>query len=682
MERAARVDDARVDARLEGRVGLRSRSSVPEHDTASRRQATTGTESRKEVPVPSTSAPHSVQTLDRVVIRFAGDSGDGMQLTGDRFSAESARHGNDISTLPNFPAEIRAPQGTVPGVSSFQVNFANYDISTPGDEPDVLVAMNPAALAANVKDVRRGGLILVDIEEFTPRNLKKAGYTTDPLSDDTLDSFQVVPIKLTSLAVGAVESFDLGRKNSERSKNMFALGLLSWLYGRPLESTEQFLATKFASKPDIRDANVAALHAGAAYGETCGLFAVRYQVAPAPMPAGTYRQITGNLATAYGLITGANRAGVQLFLGSYPITPASDILHELSKHKSHNVVTFQAEAEISGVSSAIGASFGGSLGVTTTSGPGMSLKSEAIGLAVMTELPLVVVDVQRSGPSTGMPTKTEQADLLQAMFGRNGESPVPVLAAKSPSDCFTTALEACSIAMRYRTPVIMLSDGYLGNGAEPWQVPDLAEIPAIDPHFATAPNAKAADGTDRFLPYRRDPQTLARDYALPGTPGLEHRLGGLEKANEIGSISYVPANHELMVNLRAQKVAGIVREIPDLEVDDPTGDAEVLVLGWGSSYGPITAAVRLAREAGHSIAQTHLRHLNPFPANLDEVLHRYRRVIVPEMNTGQLAMLLRAKFLVDVQSVSRVRGLPISSVDLCDELVAACGQVTANSKEA
>ncbi|WP_245306564.1 2-oxoacid:acceptor oxidoreductase subunit alpha [Acidipropionibacterium timonense] len=631
--------------------------------------------------MPSTTAPQSVQTLDRVVIRFAGDSGDGMQLTGDRFTAESARHGNDISTLPNFPAEIRAPQGTIPGVSSFQVHFANYDIATPGDQPDVLVAMNPAALAANIKDVRRGGLILVDVEQFTPKNLRKANFDDNPLTDGTLDSFQVVELKLTSLAVGAVEGFDLGRKNSERAKNMFALGLLSWLYGRPLEPSESFLASKFAAKPDIRDANIAALHAGAAYGETCGLFAVRYEVAPAPMPAGTYRQVTGNLATAYGLITGANRVGLQLFLGSYPITPASDILHELSKRKAHGVVTFQAEDEIAGVSAAIGASFGGALGVTTTSGPGMSLKSEAIGLAVMTELPLVVVDVQRAGPSTGMPTKTEQADLLQAMFGRNGESPVVVLAAKSPSDCFTTAMEACVLAVKYRTPVIMLSDGYLGNGAEPWKVPDLASIPRVDPHFATAPNAKAADGSDRFLPYKRNPQTLARDLALPGTPGLEHRLGGLEKANELGSISYDPANHELMVGLRARKIAGIVRDIPDLEVDDPSGRADVLVLGWGSSYGPITAAARRVRAAGHDVAQAHLRHLNPFPANLGEVLHRYRKVVVPEMNTGQLALLLRARYLVDVTSVSRVRGLPISPVDLCEVLTGHCVEV-ADTKEA
>ena len=506
--------------------------------------------------------------------------------------------------------------------------------------------------------------------------MKKVGYAEDPRHDGTLESYQVVELDLTGLAVAAVEPFSLGRKNSERAKNMFALGLLTWLYGRPLGPSEKFLAGKFASKPEIRDANIAALKAGHAYGETCELFRVRYEVAPAPMPEGTYRQITGNLATAYGLITGANRAGLQLFLGSYPITPASDILHELSKRKSHNVVTFQAEDEIAGVSSAIGASFSGSLGVTTTSGPGMSLKSEAIGLAVMTELPLVVVDVQRAGPSTGMPTKPEQADLLQAMFGRNGESPVPVLAAKSPSDCFDTALEACRVAVTYRTPVIMLSDGYLGNGAEPWKVPDLDEIPRIDPNFATEPNSSAADGSPRFMPYHRDSETLARPWALPGTKGLEHRIGGLEKSARTGAISYDPSNHEDMVTTRAAKVKGISKTIPPTVVDDPSGDADVLVLGWGSTYGPITAAVRRVRARGLSIAQAHVRHLNPLPEDLGDLLHRYRRVVVPEMNTGQFAMLLRSRYLVDVKTISRVRGLPISPVDLCEELCQYCNGET------
>ncbi|WP_257477063.1 2-oxoacid:acceptor oxidoreductase subunit alpha [Acidipropionibacterium jensenii] len=630
---------------------------------------------------PASASQHDIQTLDRVVIRFAGDSGDGMQLTGDRFTAESAVHGNDISTLPNFPAEIRAPQGTIPGVSSFQVHFANYDIVTPGDQPDVLVAMNPAALAANLKDVRRGGLILLDSAEFTKRNLTKAQFADDPRTDGTLESYQVVQLDLTALAVGAVEKFDLGRKNSERSKNMFALGLLSWLYGRPLEPSERFLNSKFASKPVIRDANIAALHAGLAYGETCELFTVRYQVAPAPVPAGRYRQITGNQATALGLITGANRAGLQLFLGSYPITPASDILHELSKHKADNVITFQAEDEIGGVGAALGASFAGDLGVTTTSGPGMTLKAETIGLAVMTELPLVVIDVQRAGPSTGMPTKPEQADLLEVMFGRNGESPVAVIAAKSPSDCFATAMEACRLAITYRTPVVMLSDGYLGNGAEPWRIPQLADIPRMDPGFATEPNAKGADGTDRFLPYKRDPKTLARPWALPGTKGLEHRIGGLEKAAGLGNISYDPANHEEMVRTRAAKIAGIVQDIDDLTVDDPSGDADVLVLGWGSTFGPITAAVRRVRTSGERIAQAHLRHINPLPANLGAVLRRYRRVVLPEMNTGQLAMLLRARFLVDIQSVTQVRGTPISPVQLCEVLRDHCAQAAAEGAE-
>ncbi|MGA4669408.1 2-oxoacid:acceptor oxidoreductase subunit alpha [Propionibacteriaceae bacterium Y1923] len=611
--------------------------------------------------------PHSVHTLDRVVIRFAGDSGDGMQLTGDRFTAEAAVFGNDISTLPNFPAEIRAPQGTLPGVSSFQLHFANYDIVTPGDRPDVLIAMNPAALKANLADLVHGGLLLVDTAEFTKRNLAKVGYETNPLEDDSLQGYHLVALDLTGLAIGAVSEFGLGRKDGSRAKNMFALGLLTWLYSRDTASTIRFLQTKFATREQLRDSNIAAFKAGYAYGETVEEFAVRYEVSPAPMPPGDYRQITGNLATAYGLITGAHKAGLQLFLGSYPITPASDILHELSRRKAHNVITFQAEDEIAGVGAALGASFAGALGVTTTSGPGLALKGETIGLGVMTELPLVVVDVQRAGPSTGMPTKTEQADLLQAMYGRNGEAPVPVLAAKSPSDCFDTALEACRIAIKYRTPVIMLSDGYLGNGAEPWQVPDLASIEPIDPGFATGPNSVAADGTEQFLPYLRD-ENGARPWAIPGTPGLEHRLGGIEKAAGTGNVSYDPANHEAMIHARAEKVAGVVRDISDLEVDDPTGEARVLVLGWGSTYGPITAAVRRVRASHRHVAQTHVRHLNPLPANLGEILRRYEKVVVPEMNLGQFTMMLRAQYLVDAECVSRVRGLPISPSDLAAEL--------------
>ncbi|MGO4956281.1 2-oxoacid:acceptor oxidoreductase subunit alpha [Luteococcus sp. Sow4_B9] len=604
-----------------------------------------------------------VEVLERVVIRFAGDSGDGMQLTGDRFTHDSATMGNDISTLPNFPAEIRAPQGTLPGVSSFQVHFANFDIVTPGDHPDVLVAMNPAALKANLKDLPRGGLVLVDTAEFTKRNLTKVGYEANPLEDGSLTDYQVVALDLTGLAVGSVKEFGLGRKESARSKNMFALGLLNWLYSRPTEGTEQFLAEKFAKKPEIRDANIAAFRAGYAYGETTEEFAVRYEVAKAPMQPGIYRQISGNLATSYGLIVGAEKAGLQLFLGSYPITPASDILHELSKHKDQGVITFQAEDEIAGVGAALGASFAGALGVTSTSGPGIALKAETIGLGVMTELPLVVVDVQRAGPSTGMPTKTEQADLLQVMYGRNGEAPLPVLAPATPADCFEMAVEAVRIAVTYRTPVIFLSDGYLANGAEPWRIPEIDQIPQIDPNFATGPN----DGED-FLPYKRDPETLARAWAKPGTPGLEHRIGGIEKADGTGNISYDPANHDHMVRLRQAKVDGIVRDIPDVEVDDPTGDAKVLVLGWGSTYGPIAAAVRRVRKDGRAIAQTHVRHLNPLPANLGEVLKRYEKVIVPEMNLGQFAMMLRAKYLVDVQSYSRVFGLPISLNELAADL--------------
>ncbi|HYP43916.1 MAG TPA: 2-oxoacid:acceptor oxidoreductase subunit alpha [Propionibacteriaceae bacterium] len=618
-----------------------------------------------------------VQTLDRVVIRFAGDSGDGMQLTGDRFTSDSAVFGNDISTLPNFPAEIRAPAGTLPGVSSFQLHFANYDIMTPGDRPDVLVAMNPAALKANITDLPRGGLIIADTADFTKRNLAKVGYDSNPLEDGSLEGYQLHALDLTGMTVEAVKGFGLSRKDASRAKNMFALGLLSWLYHRPTEGTLAFLSTKFAKKPDIRDANLTAFKTGYAFGETTEVFAVTYQVAPAPMPTGRYRQISGNLALAYGLITGARKAGLPLFLGSYPITPASDVLHELSKQKRFDVTTFQAEDEIAGVGAALGASFAGHLGVTTTSGPGVALKSETIGLGVMTELPLVICNVQRAGPSTGMPTKTEQADLLQVMYGRNGEAPVPVVAPQSPADCFDTAIEAIGIAVKYRTPVFILSDGYIANGAEPWAVPDISSIPAIDPGFATETNGTDAAGNPTYYPYRRDPETLARPWAIPGTAGLQHRIGGIEKARDTGAVSYDPANHEEMVLTRQAKIDGIVRDIPDLVVDDPAEPvgsgaegrhARVLVLGWGSTYGPITAAVRRVRKNGRQVAQTHLRHLNPFPANLGHILRSYDRVIVPEMNLGQLAMMLRAKYLVDVQTYSRVRGLPISLSELALDL--------------
>ncbi|MFZ2044544.1 MAG: 2-oxoacid:acceptor oxidoreductase subunit alpha [Trebonia sp.] len=608
-----------------------------------------------------------VQELDHVIIRFAGDSGDGMQLTGDRFTQETAVFGNDLSTLPNFPAEIRAPAGTLPGVSSFQLHFADHDILTPGDAPDVLVAMNPAALMANLKDMPRGADLIVNTDEFTKRNLAKVGYDKNPLEDGSLDQYSVHPVPLTSLTVKSLEELDITRKDAERAKNMFALGLLSWLYGRPAEGTLSFLEAKFGKKPEIYTATVTAFQAGLNYGETTEDFSVRYEVKPAPIPAGKYRNITGNLALSYGLIAAAQLARLPLFLGSYPITPASDILHELSKHKKFGVRTFQAEDEISAASAALGASFGGSLAVTTTSGPGMLLKAETVNLAVSVELPLVVVDVQRAGPSTGMPTKTEQTDLLMALYGRNGESPVPVVAAASPSDCFFAAIEAARIAITYRTPVILLSDGYLGNGSEPWRIPDVSELPDLSASFALATAADQPEHGD-FKPFTRDPQTLARPWAIPGTPGLEHRIGGIEKADGSGNISYDPDNHDLMVRTRAAKIEGIANSIPPLEVDDPTGHARLLVLGWGSTYGSIGAAVRSARRAGHDVAQAHLRHMNPFPANLGEVLRRYDKVLVPEINLGQLALLLRGKYLVDVISYNRVRGLPFRAAELTEAI--------------
>jgi 2-oxoglutarate/2-oxoacid ferredoxin oxidoreductase subunit alpha len=609
-----------------------------------------------------------VRRLARVVIRFAGDSGDGMQLTGDRFTSETAALGNDLSTLPNFPAEIRAPQGTLPGVSSFQLHFADHDVLTPGDAPDVLVAMNPAALRANVDDVPRGGLLLIDTDGFTRRNLAKVGYAASPLDDGSLDSYHVHGVGLTSITVQALAGHDLTRKDKERAKNMFALGLLSWLYDRPTEGTESFLRRKFAGKPEILKANLVALQAGWNYGETTEDFAVRYSVAPAPMAAGTYRNITGNVALAYGLVVGAHRSGHPLVLGSYPITPASDILHTLAGLKRFGVTTLQAEDEIAGIGAALGASFGGAVGVTSTSGPGVALKSETIGLAVSLELPLVICDIQRGGPSTGLPTKTEQSDLLQAMFGRNGEAPVPIVAAQSPTDCFDAAVEAVRIATTYRTPVFLLSDGYLANGSQPWRIPRIADLPQMAAPLTTGPNAEAADGSPTFLPYLRDAQTLARPWAVPGTPGLEHRIGGIEKADGTGNISYDPANHDFMVRQRQAKVDGIADGVPDLRVDDPAGGAEVLVLGWGSTYGPISAAVLAVRSAGGRVAQAHLRHLNPFPGNTGEVLRGYRTVIVPEMNLGQLSLLLRARFLVDVQGCNQVRGLPFTTQELVDAI--------------
>ncbi|MFJ2820374.1 2-oxoacid:acceptor oxidoreductase subunit alpha [Streptomyces toxytricini] len=608
-----------------------------------------------------------VRRLDRVIIRFAGDSGDGMQLTGDRFTSETAAFGNDLSTLPNFPAEIRAPAGTLPGVSSFQLHFADHDILTPGDAPNVLVAMNPAALKANIADVPRGAEIIINTDEFTKRPMAKVGYETSPLEDGSLGAYNIHPVPLTTLTVEALKDFGLSRKEAERSKNMFALGLLSWMYHRPTEGTEDFLRRKFAKKPDIAEANVAAFRAGWNFGETTEDFAVSYEVAPATraFPTGTYRNISGNLALSYGLIAAGRQAGLPLYLGSYPITPASDILHELSRHKNFGVRTFQAEDEIAGIGAALGAAFGGALGVTTTSGPGVALKSETIGLAVSLELPLLVVDIQRGGPSTGLPTKTEQADLLQAMYGRNGEAPVPIVAPRTPADCFAAALDAARIALTYRTPVFLLSDGYLANGSEPWRIPDQEELPDLRVAFADGPNHTLGDGTEVFWPYKRDPETLARPWAVPGTPGLEHRIGGIEKQDGTGNISYDPANHDLMVRTRQAKVDGI--EVPDLEVDDPDG-ARTLVLGWGSTYGPITAAVRRLRYAGLPVAQAHLRHLNPFPRNLGEVLRRYDTVVVPEMNLGQLATLLRARYLVDARSYTQVNGMPFKAEQLAKVL--------------
>jgi 2-oxoglutarate/2-oxoacid ferredoxin oxidoreductase subunit alpha len=602
----------------------------------------------------------SVVELDRVVIRLAGDSGDGMQLTGNRFTSETASFGNDLSTLPNFPAEIRAPTGTLPGVSSFQLHFADHDIMTPGDAPDVLVAMNPAALKANLGDLPGGGLLIVDSDEFTPRNLAKVGYGENPLEDGSLEGWQVVSVSLTSMTLEALKDSGLGKKEAERSKNMFTLGLLSWMYHRPTEGTVRFLERQFRRKPEIAAANIAAFRAGFNYGETTEAFAVSYEVKPAPMAPGRYRNISGNQALALGLVVAGQRSGLPIFLGAYPITPASDILHELSKHKSFGVRTFQAEDEIAGIGAALGASFGGALGVTTTSGPGISLKSETIGLAVMTELPLVVIDVQRGGPSTGLPTKTEQSDLLQAMFGRNGEAPLPVIAPRSPGDCFDAAVEAARLALTYRTPVILLSDGYLANGAEPWAIPAVEDLPDLRVEFATEPNGE--DG--EFLPYLRDPETLARPWAIPGTASMQHRIGGLEKADKTGNISYDPANHDLMTRLRQAKVDGIAADIPPTDVEDPDGDARVAVIGWGSTYGPIGAACRRIRRSGRSVAQIHLRHLNPFPADLGDVLRRYDRVVCPEMNLGQLSLLLRGKYLVDVESHTQVRGLPFRAAEL------------------
>ena len=599
---------------------------------------------------------HALHELEKVVIRFAGDSGDGMQLTGERFSIASAVFGNDLATVPDYPAEIRAPAGTLAGVSAFQIHISDHDILTPGDSPNVLVAMNPAALRANIGDLSPGSTLIVNSDAFEERNLSKAGYERNPLSDGSLAGFTVYEVPMTALTLEAARTSGAKPRDAERAKNFFALGLLSWMYNRPSELTLEWIEARFAGKPVVIEANTLAFKAGYNFGETAELVGGPFAVKPTAFRSGTYTNISGNTALAWGIVAAGQLAKLPVFLASYPITPASDILHELSKRQNFGVRTMQAEDEIAAVGAALGASFGGHLGVTTTSGPGMDLKSETIGLAISLELPLIVIDVQRGGPSTGLPTKTEQSDLLMAMFGRHGEAPLPIVAARTPGDCFYAAIEAARLALKYRTPVILLSDGYLANSTEPWRVPEVDSLPDISVAYASGPNAEAGDGAPQFLPYLRDPVTLARPWAVPGTPGLEHRVGGLEKADGTGAVSYDAVNHELMVRTRAAKVAGIAQDIPLLDVDDPGGGAQVLLLGWGSTFGSIAAAVERLRRRGRRVAHAHLTHLNPFPANLGEVLARYRRVVIPEMNLGQLTSLIRSQFLVDAQLISKVQG--------------------------
>jgi 2-oxoglutarate ferredoxin oxidoreductase subunit alpha len=604
------------------------------------------------------------EDLDRVIIRFAGDSGDGMQLTGDRFTELSALVGNDLVTLPEFPAEIRAPAGTLAGVSAFQIHISDHEITTAGDAPNVLVAMNPAALKSELHLLEPNGTLIVNVDTFEERNLAKAGYTENPLTDGSLDGYTVYEVPMTSLTKGAVTPLGVKPRDADRSKNFFALGLVSWMYTRPVDPTLTWIKQRFAKSPQVAESNTAAFKAGHAFGETAELFDHNYAIKPATLRPGTYTNITGNTALAWGLIAASELSGLPVFLGSYPITPASDILHELSKHKSFGVRTLQAEDEIAGITAAIGAAFGGHLGVTTTSGPGMALKAEAMGLAVSLELPLLIIDIQRGGPSTGLPTKTEAADLLMAMYGRHGESPLPIVASYSPSHCFFAAIEAARIAVKYRTPVILLSDGYLANSSEPWRLPDLSTLPEIPVGFATEPNHVAADGSAQFWPYLRDPQTLARPWAVPGTPGLEHRIGGIEKQDGTGNISYEPENHERMVHLRAAKVAAVAADIPPIEVSGDADDAELLVLGWGSTWGAIDGGMNRVRARGRRIAHAHLMHLNPFPSDLSEVLARYPKVLVPELNLGQLSKMVRAEFLVDARSVTKVQGLPFTASEL------------------
>jgi 2-oxoglutarate ferredoxin oxidoreductase subunit alpha len=600
-----------------------------------------------------------IEEIEAVTIRFAGDSGDGMQVTGGQFTSTSAIIGNDISTLPDFPAEIRAPAGSLPGVSGYQLNFSSRDIRTPGDEPQVLVAMNPAALKVNIKDLEPGGILVLNTDEFTDGNLKKAAYSANPLNDGSLSGYRVFQIPITSLTLKALETSSLPFKQQERCKNFYALGLMYWLYDRPMEPSLKWIEEKFGAKAEVAEANTMALKAGYNYADTMELFTTHYHVGKAQIKPGKYRNITGNEATAIGFITASQLAGRPIFYGSYPITPASDVLHELSKHKNFGVKTFQAEDEIAAIGAAIGAAFAGHIGLTGTSGPGVALKSEAIGLAVMTELPLIVIDVQRGGPSTGLPTKTEQADLLQAMFGRNSESPVGIVAPATPGDCFRMAIEAVRLATKYMAPVFFLSDGYLGNGSEPWEIPSIDSLPEMKINFRTDPEG--------FFPYMRDEKTLARPWAIPGTPGLEHRIGGIEKQNITGNVNYEPDNHDFMVRLRAEKIQRMQQDIPPIEIfGAPEG--KVLVLGWGSTYGAITTAVEYMREQGHSVSSAHLRHLNPFPSNLGEVLKGFETVIVPELNLGQLCMLIRAKFLVDAVSFSQVRGKPFKVSSLVNKI--------------
>jgi 2-oxoglutarate ferredoxin oxidoreductase subunit alpha len=614
-----------------------------------------GAETPRVMPDSEAITRKPVQTRDAVVIRFAGDSGDGMQVTGMQFTTESALAGNDLATLPDFPAEIRAPAGTLAGVSAFQLNFSSQRVFTPGDDLDVLVAMNPAALKVNLEDLKAGGILIVDREGFTEQNLTKAGYDHNPLAEASLERYQVFQVDVTRLTTAALQDLGLSARSVFRCRNFFCLGMLSWLYHRPVETSEAWIRDKFRKTPEIVEANVRALRAGCNFAENTELFAVSYEVKPAVIARGKYRNITGNTATALGLVSAARQAGRPLFLGSYPITPASDVLHELAGLKQFEVSTFQAEDEIAGIGAALGAAFGGAIAVTTTSGPGMNLKAETMGLALAVELPLIICDIQRAGPSTGMPTKTEQADLLMAMYGRHGEAPVPILAPATPADCFATAFEAVRIAVKYMTPVILLSDGYLANGAEPWLIPDPALLPEIPVTFRTDPSG--------FYPYLRDQLTLSRPWVIPGTPGLEHRIGGLEKDYLTGNVSYAPTNHEQMIRVRARKVAGIAREIPPLEILGPP-EGDLLVVGWGSTYGPITQAVRELNEAGRAVAHVHLRYLNPLPPDLGGILRRFRTVLVPEMNLGQLSRLLRAEYLVDAVGFNKVQGRPFKVSEL------------------